>query len=509
MSPDRRPPGPQLVIKERISPRAIDALMRNYRDPQLAFLDLVDNAVDNRIEGKPLAIRIRVTKEELSVSNHGGEGLDFDGLESYFTWGHSEKTSGQIGQFGVGGKAAMGFLGKGMEIVCSANGSDAEYRVSDTSWESRREGELKEYIPEEQKATSPEGYFKVRIIDLKSEISAAALATKLGDIYRPLIMDGSIKVTVNGKPVDPLQIRYLEEEGTTPETLRVQTRYGDWFILKVGVLAQGQRVKPGIRCYYRGRLIEDEQFFGQPTPSQLPGSSRLIGEADLDRVPVTPNKSNFIRGSVEWEMASRTIHTALSPWMDKLANLKNLEQSKVERYEKELARSAKRVLEHVLANTQLVTKAHLPGESSGRLPPNPRDEIADPPVSTRPTTKPREGRTPPLLPARGEVKRWGAMHDVEPVSMGNPDTRAEVIEERGRRILRINSDYPLYQTAKRISNDAQEVYMAETLVMELVASISEGKTVKEYVGLVNELLKGCGEIFKQRIRGKKTPNGHQ
>lgn len=504
MSPDSElRPQASHIIREQISARAIEALMRNYRDPQLAFMDLVDNAIDNRIDGKPLTIRIRTTtRDELSIANYGGQGLDLDGLRSYFTWGHSEKTSGQIGQYGVGGKAAAGFLGRGIEITCSPDGSDSEYRIVDDAWESRPEGELKQHEAQQLPASRSEGYFMLRITDLKSEISPTALAIKLGDIYSPLLRDGSIRITINGKDVTPLEIRYMIGEGISPQTLRVETRFGDWFNLKVGVLAENQRgVKPGVRLYYRGRLIEDEQFFGHPTPSQFPGSSRLIGEADLDFVPVTPNKSNFIRSGVQWDMASRRIHTVLTPWMEKLATLRTGEPTKIERYEKELARRAKRVLEHVLANNPLIRRSEFPGGSAGRMPAIPNIEIPDQVGPPRPEViKERKGKTPPKLPARGETKRWGAMHDVEPVSMGTPDIRAEVVEERGKKILKVNSDYPLYQTAKRIGEDAYEVYIAETLVMELVASVSENKTVKEYTGMVNELLKGCGEIFKQRVR---------
>lgn len=508
MSPDkdRRPPGSPGVIQERISARAIEALIRNYRDPQLAFLDLVDNAVDNRnrIEGKPLTIRVRVTKEELSVSNHGGKGLDFEGLDNYFNWGHSEKTSDDIGQYGVGGKAAAGFLGRGLEIVCSADGSEIEYRVSDTSWESRREGELRQYETQQQRAVNTEGYFRIRITELKHEISAAALVTKLGDIYRPLLMDGSIRITVNGREVNPMEIRYLEEEGLMPEVLRVQTRYGDWFDLKVGVLAQGQRVRPGIRCYYKGRLMEDGEFFGHPTPSQMPGSSRLIGEANLDHVPVTLNKSGLIRG-VEWEMASRSIHTVLSPWMEKLANLKNLEQTKVERYEKDLARNAKRILEHALATTNIITRANLAGGSFGRLPPTPREFPEPTPIGAHKPPKKTEGATAPKLPAVGEtIKRWGATHEVEPVSMGNDQTRAEIVDEDNRKKLRINSDFFLYRVAKKLGDDALEVYIAETIALEICKIAAKEKSVEDYTDMVNQLLSECGRIFNSKIADRRT-----
>lgn len=504
MSPQERKVNYQQtnIIKESINPRAIDALMSTYKDAQLAVMDLVDNAVDNRIEGKPQGIRVRITRDELSITNQGGYGLDFEGLKNYFVWGHSDKAEGKIGKFGVGGKAAMGFLGRGMEINCSADGSNSEYRVFDTTWETR-EGELKQYQAEEKPASTTEGFFRVKITDLKREVNASIIAAKLGDVYRPLLLDGSIKITVNGKDVEPTEIKYLEVEGISPQTLRVETRFGDWINLRVGILTEGQKVKPGIRCYYNGRLIEDEQFFGHPTPAQMSGSSRLFGEADLDFVPVTTNKSNFVRGSVQWEMAFKRMNTILTPIIDKLANLRITDKTIIERYEQDLAKEAKRILEHVLAETNIYGKAELQGSSSGRLPSTQRGDTIDNPETSR-THRPTEGETAPKLPAKGKTVRRGTWDDAEVVSMGITRKRGEIVEEKGKTIIKINSDYPLYQIAKKIGDDALKVYLNETQAIEFVRSLSKDKTVAEYSELVDQVLEGCGEMLRTKVRPNRT-----
>lgn len=494
-----------LVIREQISTRTIEALMSNYRDSQQACFDLVDNAIDNRIEGKPITIRVRVSKEELSISNQGGLGLDFEGLNNYFTWGHSDKPDTKIGKFGVGGKAAVGFLGRGMEIICSKDESDKEYRVYDPTWETRQE-DLKRYEAEERKATGQEGYFKIRVIDLKKDVNPQTLAAKIGDIYRPLLLDGSVKVTINGKVVTPLTINYVEDNpDLIPEVARVETRLGNKFMLRVGALEEGQKVKPGIRCYYKGRLIDDEQFFGHPGPAQMAGSSRLIGEAHLDFVPITSNKFTFDRSSVEWETASKAMNIVLRGWITKLETLRPEQKSQVERYEKDLAKSAKRILENALASTGLITKADLPGGSFGRLPPTPREIPLLPPTKVHATPKPTEGKTAPKLPAVGEsIKRWGATHEVEPVSMGNDQTRAEIVDEDNRKKLRINSDFPPYQVAKKLGDDALEVYIAETIALEICKVVAKEKSVEDYTEMVNQLLSECGRIFRNKIADRRS-----
>ena len=495
--------GNRFEIREQVSTRAIEALMANYRDGQQAFLELIDNAIDNRGDapGSNLEVRIRVNKNELSVFNRGGRGLDKEGLENFFVWGYSEKTRKDIGFYGVGGKAAMGFLGRGMEVRCSPKGSDEEYIVSDPNWESRPEGELKTFTAEQRRAFTQDGYFQVRLTNLKQGVNTRVLSQKLADIYRPLLLDGSVSISVNGKKVEPEEIKYAEDNNNLkPELLKVQTRFGDWIELKVGIMEEGQRVKPGIRCYYRGRLIEDEQFFGHPGPSQMSQASRLIGEANLDFVPVTPNKANFIHSSVQWEHAERRVHDVLNPFYEKLAKFRIEQKSQVQSYEKELAGQAKRVLEHVFATTGLVTKTMFPGESAGRLPPTRRGKPVTPP--TRPGgSGPKEGQTAPVLGATiGEIKRWGATFAWEVVSMGTSVKRSDVVEEKGKHILKINADYPMYQASKKAGNESLEIYMAETGIMKIAELVSKGQSIEEYVTLVNILSGECGALYQNRIR---------
>lgn len=493
------------IIKEEVTTRTIEALMSNYRDAQQAFLELIDNAVDNRELNLPLKVQIRITKDELSVRNEGGMGLDFAGLSNFFKWGHSEK-SGRIGQFGVGGKAAMGYLGRSMEVVCSSKDSDTEYRVSDNEWQIREEGKWKEYEAEERRATTKDGYFRVRVSNLKREVSPVALTTKLADIYRPLLLTNSVMISVNGKKIEPLEIKYFTSDpNLAPVVLKLGTRFGQNIEMMVGVLEEGQRVKPGIRCYYHGRLIEDEQFFNHPTPALMPQASRLIGEAHLDFVPVTANKSGFNHGSPLWEHSSRIIHTALNPWMEKLATLKTEYTTPVENFEKELAKSAKRVLEHVFATTGLVTKPQLPGESWGRRPGVRREEPTEKPEkSGHAGPGPREGRTAPTLDATiGKMKRWGALFSWEVLSMGEGSKRSDVVDEDGRKVLKINSDHPWYQAEKKAGEAALELYMAETAILKIAEIISFGKSVEEYLDLVHNLQKECGAIYRSRIKEEK------
>lgn len=487
-------------IREEVSTRAVEALMSNYRDAQSALLELVDNAIDNRGDD-PLLVRIRITREEISVSNSGGRGLDLDGLRKFFVWGYSEKTEREIGFYGVGGKAAMGYLGRSMEVVCSPQGSNDEYRVFDPSWETRTDGSWKTYNPERRTAATQDGYFRVKVGDIKKAPDASAMHSKLADIYRPLLLDGSVVMQINGRKIEAMSIAYKQDDPTLkPESFRVKTRLGEEATLKVGVLGDGQRIRPGIRCYYRGRLIDDGQFFDHPTPAQLPQASKLIGEVFLDFVPITANKSTFDRDSVQWKDASLQLNKALKPWIEKISKMKMDKTTNVENYEQEMVKRAKRLLEHVFASSYLVTKSMLPGSSTGRREGNPRED--KPSTGRTLRAGQRTGATAPDITATvglETVKRWGALNSWEVVSMGTDEIRSDVVDEGGRKVLKINSDYSLYQAEKKSGAEALELYMGETAILRIAQEVCRERSLEEFLDLSNKLISDWGSIYQIRI----------
>lgn len=489
-------------IQEMAVPRSREAHFASYRDAQQAILELIDNAVDNRIEGKPLTVRIRVNRNEIAVSNQSGKGLTQEGLKKFFVWGYSEKTSQEIGFYGVGGKAAMGYLGRSMEVVCSPGGSAEEYRVVDPDWKSSDE-EWKNHTGEIRSAANKEGYFRVKIGDLEKEVNAAALAARLANIYRPLLLEKKVLLFVNSKAIEPMEIKYEQDlPNFQQQAFTIQTRFGNDIEMIVGLLSPGQRVNPGIRCYYRGRLIEDGEFFGHPTPAQLPQASRLIGEAHLDFVPVMSNKANFIRNSLFWEHASLRIHGVLMPWYDKLAKFKIESTTPVENWEKEAAKSAKRILEHIFATTGILTKDLLPGQSGGRLEGSPQLTPRKPKRKTHKTPRPTEGVTAPTLDATigtESIKRWGAFHSWEVVPMGSSDKRSAVVNESGRQVLKINSSHSLYQAEKKIGSEAVELYIAETGILQIAEVVSKGKSIDEFIDLINSLSSELGSRYQNRL----------
>lgn len=487
-------------IEERFSPRTAESMMHGYDSPLQAAWELIDNAVDNRKEdGSPLTIRIRITRTELNIVNTGGEGMGEAGLSDYFFWGESGdvRPVRRIGQYGVGGKAAAGYLGRGLEITCSADGSQEEHHVDVPNWESRQ-GELLTLNVETRKTDGNEGYFRLRVKDLKRQISVDALIERLGRVYRPLLLERIVRVAVNNKPVLPMKIPYLQDDPDLgPKLYSVDTRYeGRQIPLYVGVLpAPVPGLKPGLILYYRGREICDGQLFGMPTPAQMPGMARFIGEAHLDFVPVTTTKSGFDIGSPDWKEAAIRLEAALKTWVSKVAKLKLETTSPIEKYERDMARDAKRVVDAVLASTGVLTKSMVPGlkgEASGRILPRIKHE---PSSSTgRPGgSGPKEGQTAPSMEATvGAMPRWSPFHEYVVRSLGSGGNSSSVVTDGGHTILVINSDFSAYRYAKK--KGYLPFYVTVTALHQ-VARIKiniDKKGTEEYLELLDSLIREAG-----------------
>ena len=69
------------VVRERIDPRLTSALFSNYRTPVDAVLELVDNAVDSRVAGRPIELDLAVHPGRLVLVVVGGSGMSPGAIE--------------------------------------------------------------------------------------------------------------------------------------------------------------------------------------------------------------------------------------------------------------------------------------------------------------------------------------------------------------------------------------------------------------------------------------------
>jgi hypothetical protein len=234
------------VVRERIDPRLTAALFANYRTPVDALLELLDNAVDSRIPGRPLEVDLALRPGTISLTIVGGTGMGLRELErEYLRWGGSSKRAGErIGRFGQGGKAAIGYLGARFSITASRAGEPGAHGFVDETYRDR--SRLRTYeILEHPKPVDPDlGYVRIEIGDVDRALEPRRVRARVGDVYRPLLHSGELVLRVDRAPV-------------TPSAWPVEERHE--FTVRAG-----------------GRLVRGwHGLLSDPPPAAIEGGSRL------------------------------------------------------------------------------------------------------------------------------------------------------------------------------------------------------------------------------------------
>ncbi len=480
------------VIKEEIDPQLIESLFTNYTSASEALLEIIDNSIDEKLQGRKVQIEIELRPNSIRVTDRGGLGMDLRGLEQFFRWGRSHKSGrgGKMGRYGQGGKAAIGFLGRSFVLVAKAASDSCAHKISDDSWDVRSTG-TKTWVVDRVKVPVPdeEGYVQLSISHLRGRrIHKDALKAKLGDTYRELILKGFCQVTVNGEPVPllelPLYEKYPKQQVDAP--LTVGGRVRGWFgRLKADVSKQG-RLKGGIRCTVNGRLIRAEEFFGHPTPQSKQSLNQLIGVIEIPSVPLNMNKTDFNRDSEAWEEVRQLMFRRLEPLVRELRGAH--EHEKVSETDRKQVRAAWDLFQSAITRLEWRYKlSERFNTASGQRPGGSTTQASNGKSRPRATRSDLGGKHRPASPApddaEGRRKRLGHI-PWEPRSIPNDRTRSMMATDSGSPVVCINTRYRLYKETK-----GALWYIVETGVLESAKyERDEQLTPDKYLDEVNEIL---------------------
>jgi sensor histidine kinase regulating citrate/malate metabolism len=89
-----------------------------YSIPQ-AIAELLDNAIDARVEGELLHVSVSMSKNEIIVADDGA-GMDRQDIHEAMILGRSHKKD-MLGEFGLGLKTACTSLGKAFSVASTSN----------------------------------------------------------------------------------------------------------------------------------------------------------------------------------------------------------------------------------------------------------------------------------------------------------------------------------------------------------------------------------------------------
>ncbi len=278
--------------------------MAGYSTGQ-AIAEIVDNAIDARIDGEAESIEVTLDYAGGTITvRDDGRGMDIGGLERAWTIaGASSGPDGRIGKFGMGLKSATSALGSMVSIGTRAAGSDQRLVLAydEEEWLGDKGASWDKIKVSARAAEGRTHGTEIAISGLRAAIYAAQ-ATKLRDEfgmrYGPYIRDGIVSISVNGRQC---VARNPDIEDSSVKGIEFTTGNGTtvngWIALQRRRSIRGDY---GIHLYSNGRLIRPYAKFGIP---EHPTVARIIGSVSLDNVPVNIFKTGFLTESAGYRQA--------------------------------------------------------------------------------------------------------------------------------------------------------------------------------------------------------------
>lgn len=486
----------KITVRERIAPEITASLFANYRSSADAVMELIDNAIDSRLPKAPLKVEITVHPQSLVVTATGGEGMGIREIErNYLRWGGSPKRGRQLlGQYGQGGKAAIGHLGRRFAVEASRPGDSVAWRFTDDEYRDRSRLKTYDLIETPKRTPADVGYVRIRIDGIDKRIDVRRLAQRLSETYRPLLERQELELTLDRVEIRPSSVPLAERRPFAINTGGARLR--GWVGLSDPEQAAGGWA-PGMRCYRLGRLIADGEFFGHPGPATLPAMVRLMGEVDVPNVTLTMNKTDFDRDGQAWVAVEARMHKLLAPWVRKLERDGEVPPSPSA---VRVAEQVRRLLSQAL---RLSDRQDLfAGFAMARPSAKPR-EIAELPLEVvAPETTNYEPKASIPAPSTPDTppearKRGFGIIAVRPL---DPRVRSITVLEEGVRTVVINSRYPLF-----IERRGDVWYQLETAARE-ICKAAEATSVAEYEKRVNDIVLTALQLRASR---RRRPAGRQ
>jgi len=487
----------KITVRERIAPEITASLFANYRSSADAVMELIDNAVDSRLPKSSLKVEIAVHPQSLVVTAVGGEGMGTREIErNYLRWGGSPKRGRQLlGQYGQGGKAAIGHLGRRFTVEASRPGDQVAWRFTDEDYRDRSRLKTYELVETPKRTPVEVGYVRIRIDGIDKRIDVRRLAQRLSETYRPLLERHDLELTLDRLDIQPSPLPLAERRAFAINTGGARLR--GWVGLSDPAQPVGGWV-PGIRCYRLGRLIADGEFFGHPGPATLPSIVRLLGEVDVPNVTLTMNKTDFDRDSQAWVAVEARMHKLLAAWVRRLE--RDVEVPPPSSAIK-VAEQVRRLLSQAL---RLNDRQDLFAGFAPFRPAPKRREAAELPLEIpqvevadqEPQQASIPSPSPPDTPAEARKRGFGIIA----VRQLDPRVRSMTVLEDGVRTVVINSRYPLF-----VERRGDVWYQLETAARE-ICKAAEVASVVEYEKRVNDIVLTALQLRASR---RRRPAGRQ
>ena len=290
-----------------------------------ALSELVDNALDARLDGNRIEINNEIFPEHILLRDNG-PGMNEETLANCIRLGFSEKKD-QLGEFGLGLKTAALSLGDEFVIRTTPVNDDKIYSISwnQKSWElSYQENDNKKWthnLTISDGAEKDEHWTEIIIKELCVKFYPN-LPSRIRDIlgirFAGFIRDGDI-LKVNGKKAESPKTEFVDHDFPIFKKEGMSDKIEIDFNVKdkrihgwLGIMIKRSPGKGhfGFNTFRHGRLITQyDKFCFSPHPNH----ANLYGELHLDDFQVTHNKRDFLRDNELFEEMKDKLSEVIKP----------------------------------------------------------------------------------------------------------------------------------------------------------------------------------------------------
>jgi hypothetical protein len=262
-----------------------------------AISELVDNSIDARIVDEKLVVKILLKKDSIEVMDDG-EGMSDKAAAACLKLAHSEKI-GKLGEFGLGLKTACLSMGKRFVIFTTTKTDSEKYLLEfdEDTWMGSDDIDWSHFPIKALNKDKPMSHgttVKIDRLKVKTLGRTTNLRESLATRFAPFTTSGEVEITVNTKKCKPKEPLLTEDGKSEFEFDVMNMKIHGWH----GLLREGsQRGLYGFNTFRRGRLITTFDKIGF---DEHPTVARIVGEIHMDDVPVTNDKREWMKESLEY-----------------------------------------------------------------------------------------------------------------------------------------------------------------------------------------------------------------
>lgn len=426
-------------------------------------IELIRELVNNAYDADASTVKVTIDKDEIVVEDNGS-GMDLDGLRQYFNIGSPEKRihrksskfgRDRIGEFGIGKFATLS-ISPYFEVWTKKGDFQAKVIFDKDEWDKTPESwHLPLSIEEPEQGRSDGTQVTLRRLRRAFDIQ---------EVERRLIETVPIKapdfsVYLNSRKISP---RFIPGH-------RIPFLEGTDYGIVHGEIVITTHSKPditstGIECKVRQVTIKKD-FFGMGTwPYEV---RRISGEVNCDFVPITSDRTDFIKDSPEYTAFRKVMDIVLERVKGTLQRLTDTKENR--RAKKALNEVIERVKDALLKNLELCPEGLIPTGSEEKdvegngaaVSESRKQEKKEKEKEVERKRKPSVKRlSPTAVVKRLNMGRLGVSCCIDHFGPKGPECLTE------GSVIYINRDHPLFIKEQR-NRDAYILYITRLITQEI------------------------------------------